>query len=275
MSKKINIQGIVIVIVIYKDNNEDFISLTDIARYRDLERSDYILQNWMRNRSTIDFMGLWEQFNNPDFNSIEFDGIKNMAGANSFSLTPKRWIEATNAKGIVSKTGRYGGTFAHRDIAFEFASWLSAEFKFYLIKEFQRLKADENDRLKLDWNLQRTLSKVNYHIHTDAIKENLIPAKLSKQQISFVYANEADLLNMALFGKTAKQWRDENPKAKGNIRDEASLEQLVVLTNLESINAMLIKQKLSQPVRLLQLNEMAIIQIKSLVNSKAIKRLNH
>jgi hypothetical protein len=271
MSKKINIQGIEI--VIYKDNNEDFISLTDIARYRDLERSDYILQNWMRNRSTIDFMGLWEQFNNPDFNSIEFDGIKNMAGANSFSLTPKRWIEATNAKGIVSKTGRYGGTFAHRDIAFEFASWLSAEFKFYLIKEFQRLKADENDRLKLDWNLQRTLSKVNYHIHTDAIKENLIPAKLNQHQISFVYANEADLLNMALFGKTAKQWRDENPKSKGNIRDEASLEQLVVLTNLESMNAMLIKQKLSQPERLVQLNEMAIIQMKSLVNSKAIKKL--
>jgi hypothetical protein len=271
MSKKINIQGIEI--VIYKDNNEDFISLTDIARYRDLERSDYILQNWMRNRSTIDFMGLWEQFNNPDFNSIEFDGIKNMAGANSFSLTPKRWIEATNAKGIVSKTGRYGGTFAHRDIAFEFASWLSAEFKFYLIKEFQRLKADENDILKLDWNLQRTLSKVNYQIHTDAIKQNLIPVKLSKQQIAFVYANEADLLNMALFGKTAKQWRDENPKSKGNIRDEASLEQLVVLTNLESMNAMLIKQKLSQPERLVQLNEMAIIQMKSLVNSQAIKKL--
>jgi hypothetical protein len=272
MSKKINIQGIEI--VIYKDNNEDFISLTDIARYRDLERSDYILQNWMRNRSTIDFMGLWEQFNNPDFNSIEFDGIKNMAGANSFSLTPKRWIEATNAKGIVSKTGRYGGTFAHRDIAFEFASWLSAEFKFYLIKEFQRLKADENERLKLDWNLQRTLSKVNYQIHTDAIKENLIPAKLSKQQISFVYANEADLLNMALFGKTAKQWRDENPNAKGNIRDESSLEQLVVLSNLESINAMLIKQNLSQAERLLQLNEMAITQMKSLVNRpNTIKRI--
>jgi hypothetical protein len=271
MSKKINIKGIEI--VVYKDNNEDFISLTDIARYRDVERSDYILQNWMRNRSTIDFMGLWEQFNNPDFNSIEFDGIKNMAGANSFSLTPKRWIEVTNAKGIVSKTGRYGGTFAHRDIAFEFASWLSAEFKFYLIKEFQRLKADENDRLKLDWNLQRTLAKVNYTIHTDAVKENLIPAKLSKQQISFVHAHEADLLNMALFGKTAKQWRDENPSSKGNMRDEAGLEQLVVLTNLESINAMLIKQKLSQAERLVQLNEMAIVQMKSLINSKAIKKL--
>jgi len=271
MNKKVNIKGIDI--IVYSDNNEDFISLTDIARYRDAERSDYILQNWMRNRSTIEFMGLWEQFNNPVFNSIEFDGIKNMSGANSFSLTPKRWIEATNAKGIVSKTGRYGGTFAHIDIAFEFASWLSAEFKFYLIKEFQRLKADETDRLKLDWNLQRTLSKVNYHIHTDAIKENLIPAKLSKQQISFVYANEADLLNMALFGKTAKQWRDENPKAKGNIRDEASLEQLVVLTNLESINAMLIKQQLSQSERLQQLNEIAIIQMKSLLSSKAIKKL--
>ena len=212
--------------------------------------------------------------NNPNFKGNEFVTFKNQAGLNSFNLTPRKWIEATGAIGIVSKAGRYGGgTFAHRDIAFEFGSWLSPEFKLYLIKEFQRLKEDENDRLKLDWNLQRTLSKVNYHIHTDAIKENLIPAKLSKQQISFVYANEADLLNMALFGKTAKHWRDESPKAKGNIRDEASLEQLVVLTNLESMNAMLIKQKLSQPERLLQLNEMAIVQMKSLVNSKAIKKL--
>ena len=167
----------------------------------------------MRNRNTIEFIGLWEQFNNPLFNSIEFDGIKNMAGSNSFSLTPKRWIETTNAKGIVSKTGRYGGTFAHQDIAFEFASWLSAEFKFYLIKEFQRLKADESNRLKLEWSLQRTLAKVNYQIHTDAVKENLIPKELTKKQASFVYANEADLLNMALFGKTAGDWRNENPKA--------------------------------------------------------------
>jgi len=260
-------------IIIYKDNNEDFVSLTDIARYRDTDRSDYILQNWMRNRNTIEFIGLWEQFNNPQFNSIEFDGIKNMAGSNSFSLTPKRWIETTNAKGIVSKTGRYGGTFAHQDIAFEFASWLSAEFKFYLIKEFQRLKADESDRLKLEWSLQRTLAKVNYQIHTDAIKENLIPKELTKKQVSFVYANEADLLNMALFGKTAGDWRNGNPKAEGNIRDYASLEQLVVLTNLESLNAVLIDQGLASSDRLLQLNKIAIQQLKTLLNNSAIKKL--
>lgn len=268
---KIEVQGTEI--IIYKDNNEDFISLTDIARYRDADRSDYILQNWMRNRNTIEFIGLWEQFNNPRFNSIEFDGIKNMAGSNSFSLTPKRWIETTNAKGIVSKTGRYGGTFAHQDIAFEFASWLSAEFKFYLIREFQRLKADESNRLKLEWNLQRTLAKVNYHIHTDAIRENLIPKELTKKQASFVYANEADLLNMALFGRTAGDWRNENQKTEGNIRDYATLEQLVVLTNLESLNAVLIEQGLAPSDRLLQLNKIAIQQLKTLLNNSAIKKL--
>ena len=209
--------------------------------------------------------------NNPDFNSIEFDGIKNMSGSNSFSLTPKRWIETTNAKGIVSKAGRYGGTFAHRDIAFEFASWLSAEFKFYLIKEYQRLKEDETDRLHLEWNFQRTLAKVNYQIHTDAIKENLIPDSLSKHQISYVYANEADILNMSLFSKTAKQWRDENPNTQGNIRDEATIEQLVILSNLESLNSVLINQGLSQSQRLLQLNEIAITQMKSLMKSKRIQ----
>ncbi len=273
MSKnsKIIVSGIEV--FIYKDKQEDYISLTDIARHRDAERSDYILQNWMRNRSAIEFIGLWEQFNNPDFNSIEFDGIKNNSGSNSFSLTPKRWIETTNAIGIISKTGRYGGTFAHKDIAFEFASWLSAEFKFYLIKEFQRLKEDENNRLKLDWNLQRTLAKVNYHIHTDAIKENLIPKELTKTQVSFVYANEADMLNVALFGKTAKQWRDENPNAKGNIRDEATIEQLVVLSNMESINAVFINQGLPQNERLVQLNKLAITQMKSLLNSTAMKKL--
>jgi hypothetical protein len=270
-NKKINVQGIEI--VLYENNKEEFISLTDIARYRDLERSDYILQNWLRNRSTIEFIGLWEKFNNTNFNSIEFDGIKNMAGSNSFSLTPKRWIETTNAIGIVSKTGRYGGTFAHRDIAFEFATWLSAEFKFYLIKEFQRLKDEENDRLKLNWNLQRTLAKVNYQIHTDAIKENLIPKELNKQQISFVYSNEADLLNVALFGTTAKQWRDANPKKEGNIRDEATLEQLVVLSNIESINAVLIHQGLEQSLRLKQLNQVAISQMKSLLGNKNIAKL--
>ncbi|MCA1758535.1 MAG: KilA-N domain-containing protein [Bacteroidales bacterium] len=258
---------------VFENHKQDFISLTDIARYRDLARSDYILQNWLRNRSTIEFIGLWEQFNNPEFNSIEFDGIKNMAGSNSFSLTPKRWIESTNARGIISKTGRYGGTFAHKDIAFEFASWLSAEFKFYLIKEFQRLKEDENNRLQLEWNLQRTLSKVNYRIHTDAIRENLIPPEVTKQQQNFIYASEADMLNVALFGLTAKDWREQNPDKKGNVRDYATLEQLVVLTNLESLNAVLIEQGLPQGKRLKQLNSIAINQLKTLVKYNNTKQL--
>ncbi len=273
MAKNKTIQVKEIDIVIYEYKNEDFISLTDIARYRDSERSDYILQNWMRNRSTIEFMGLWEQFNNPHFNSIEFDGIKNMSGANSFSLTPKRWIETTGAVGIVSKTGRYGGTFAHKDIAFEFASWLSAEFKFYLIKEFQRLKNDENDRLNLTWNLHRTLSKVNYRIHTDAIKEHIIPNAITKEQANLLYANEADVLNMALFGKTAKQWREENKDTQGNIRDQATIEQLLVLANIESMNAEFIKMKLSQADRLIKLNQIAISQLKAIVGSPQIKKL--
>jgi hypothetical protein len=270
-NKKINVKGTDV--VLFQNKKEDYISLTDIARYRDAERSDYILQNWMRNRSTIEFIGLWELFNNPSFNSIEFDGIKSLSGANSFALTPKRWIETTNAIGIMSKTGRYGGTFAHKDIAFEFASWLSAEFKFYLVREFQRLKAEENDRLKLEWNLQRTLSKINYRIHTDAIKENLVPKEITKQQVNLVYANEADLLNVALFGITAKEWRDANPDKTGNIRDYASLEQLVVLSNLEGINALLIEQKLPQRERLILLNKVAITQMKSLVESSAMKKL--
>jgi hypothetical protein len=270
-NKKITVQQIDI--VLYEDNRQDYISLTDIARYRDAERSDYILQNWMRNRSTIEFIGLWETFHNPEFNSIEFDGIKNMSGSNSFSLTPKRWIEATNAIGIVSKTGRYGGTFAHKDIAFEFATWLSAEFKFYLIKEFQRLKDEESNRSQLGWNLQRTLAKVNYQIHTDAIKENLIPKEITKRQANFVYADEADLLNVALFGITAKKWRENNPGKTGNIRDYTTLEQLVVLSNMESINALLIRQGLHQSERLIHLNKVAITQMKSLIESKAIKKL--
>ncbi|MDZ4204083.1 MAG: KilA-N domain-containing protein [Bacteroidales bacterium] len=260
-------------IVLYSQNNEDFISMTDMARYRDAERTNYIIQNWLRTRNAIDFCGLWEQINNPDFKRIEFDAFRNESGLNSFTLTPQRWIETTNAIGMVSKSGRYGGTFAHRDIAFEFASWISPEFKLYLITEFQRLKADENDRLKLDWNLQRTLAKVNYHIHTDAIKEKLIPAELTKNQISFVYANEADMLNMALFGKTALEWRNENPNADGNIRDMATIEQLVVLSNMESINAVLIHQGLSQSERLLQLNRIAIAQMKSLLGNKNLKKL--
>jgi hypothetical protein len=271
-NKTINVQGREIVLI--SDEANDYISLTDMARYRDSERTNYIIQNWMRTRSAIEFCGLWEQLNNPDFKSIEFDAFKSESGSNSFALTPQKWIDSTNAKGIISKSGRYGGTFAHRDIAFEFATWISAEFKFYFIKEFQRLKVDENDRLKLTWNLQRTLAKVNYKIQTDAIKENLIPKVLTKDKVNFVYADEADLLNVALFGKTAKQWRTENSQAKGNIRDEATIEQLVVLSNLESINAVLIHQGVTQSERLTQLNTIAITQMKSLLNNKNLKKLN-
>ena len=227
----------------------------------------------MRNRNTVELLGFWEQMHNPDFKPVEFDGFRKQAGLNSFTMTPKKWIESTNAIGITSKSGRYGGTFAHKDIAFEFASWISIEFKLFIIKEFQRLKEDENDRLKLTWNLQRTLAKVNYRIHTDAIKENLVPKELNKQQISFVYANEADMLNVALFGMTAKQWRDANPKAEGNIRDTASIEQLVVLSNMESINAVLIHQGLQQSDRLRQLNSIAITQMKSLLGNESLKKL--
>ena len=260
-------------IVLYSQNNEDYISLTDMARFRDAERTNYIIQNWLRTRSAIEFCGLWEQLNNPTFKRIEFDAFKNEAGANSFSLTPQKWIENTNAIGIISKSGRYGGTFAHRDIAFEFASWISAEFKLYLITEFQRLKKEENSRLNLEWNLQRTLAKVNYRIHTDAIKENIIPKLLSQKDTSLLYASEADILNMALFGKTALKWRSENPKTEGNIRDQATIEQLVVLSNLESINSILIHQGLSQGERLMQLNTIAITQMKSLMNNTNIKKL--
>lgn len=270
-SKLIHVQGREIALI--SDKVNDYLSLTDMARYRDSERTNYIIQNWMRTRSAIEFCGLWEQLNNPAFKSIEFDAFKNESGSNSFALTPQKWIDATNAKGLISKSGRYGGTFAHRDIAFEFATWISAEFKFYFIKEFQRLKEEENDRLQLNWNLQRTLAKVNYRIHTDAIKEMIVPKLLEQKDIHLVYANEADLLNMALFGKTALQWRTENPNNKGNIRDEATIEQLVVLSNMESINSVLIHNGLSQPERLIQLNKMAIAQMKSLMQHTTIKSL--
>lgn len=270
-NQKIDVKGTEITVL--RNETEDYISLTDIARHKDAEHTDTIIQNWMRNRNTIELLGFWESIYNPNFKPLEFEGFRKQAGLNSFVMTPKRWIETTNAIGIISKSGRYGGTFAHKDIAFEFASWISIEFKLYVIKEFQRLKADENERLKLEWNLQRTLAKVNYHIHTDAIKENLIPKELSKKQISLVYANEADLLNMALFGFTAKQWRDANPDKEGNVRDYATIEQLVVLSNLESINAVLINQELSQPERLKQLNQIAITQMKSLVANQRIKKL--
>ena len=269
-NKTITVKGTEIAIM--QKGKDDFISLTDMAK--GFEDGLVLIEKWLRNKNTIEFIGIWEEINNPDFNSPEFEGIRNEAGLNRFTLSVKKWIEKTNAIGIIAKTGRYGsGTFAHRDIAFEFGSWLSPEFKLYLIKEFQRLKADENDRLKLEWNLQRTLAKVNYHIHTDAVKEKLIPSELTKQQINFVYANEADMLNVALFGMTAKQWRDANPKAEGNIRDTASIEQLVVLSNMESINAVLIHQGLKQSERLQQLNTVAITQIKSLIGNKQIARI--
>ena len=268
---KINAVGTEITILI--TNESEFISLTDIARHKAAEHTDSIIQNWMRNRNTIELLGFWELIYNPDFKPLEFEGFRKQAGLNSFVMTPKKWIEATKAVGIISKSGRYGGTFAHKDIAFEFASWISIEFKLYVIKEFQRLKEDENDRLKLEWNFQRTLAKVNYRIHTDAIKENLIPAEITRKQISFVYANEADLLNVALFGSTAGEWRNENPDKPGNIRDYATIEQLVVLSNIESINAVLIRQGLAQSERLIQLNSIAITQMKSLVHAKQLKRL--
>ncbi|HNV80680.1 MAG TPA: KilA-N domain-containing protein [Tenuifilaceae bacterium] len=268
---KIEVKGTEIAIL--KNNTDDYISLTDIARYKDPEHTDTIIQNWMRNRNTIELLGFWESIYNSNFKALEFEGFRKQAGLNSFVMTPKRWIESTNAIGIISKSGRYGGTFAHKDIAFEFASWISIEFKLYVIKEFQRLKADENDRLKLEWNLQRTLAKVNYRIHTDAIKENLIPKQLSKTQIQFIYADEADMLNVALFGMTANQWRENNSDKKGNIRDYATIEQLVVLSNLESINAVLIHQGLKQSERLEQLNKTAIQQMKSLLSNLSIKKL--
>lgn len=258
-------------VTLFHHRDEDFISLTDIARHRDTERGDYIIQNWMRNRNSIEFLGIWEQLNNPDFNSIEFDGIRKQAGLNSFSLTPKRWISVTGAIGIISKTGRYGGTFAHKDIAFEFASWVSVEFKLYLIKEFQRLKDEELKQL--GWDIKRNLVKINYRIHTDAIKNNLIPPELSGNQVNFVYASEADVLNVALFGKTAKQWRDENPGQKGNIRDDANISQLVCLSNLENLNALFINEGLAQKERLKKLNTIAIHQMKLLIADHGIKKL--
>jgi hypothetical protein len=262
-------------ISISTENGSDFICLTDMANAKEGEsRAADIIKNWLRNRYTLEFLGTWEQLNNQHFKVVEFDHFKMQAGLPSFVLSVTEWIDKTNAIGITVKKGKYGGTYAHRDIAFEFGSAISASFKLYLIREFQRLKEDENDRLKLNWNLQRTLAKVNYQIHTDAIKENLIPQALSKEKINFIYADEADMLNVALFGITAKQWRETNPDAKGNIRDEASIEQLVVLSNMESMNSVFIHQGLPQSERIKQLNNMAITQMKSLLGNKNIKQLN-
>lgn len=270
--KKITTKGIQI--YTFQQNESDYISLTDIARYKDKERSDYIIQNWMRNKDTIEFLGIWEKIHNPDFKSIEFDGFKERAGFNSFSLTPKQWIQTVKAIGLVTKAGRNGGTFAHVDIAMEFASWVSAEFKLFLIKEFQRLKKEENERLALGWDTKRMLAKINYRIHTDAIKEHIIPKKISAAQANRIYASEADVLNKALFGMTAKEWRDANSKAEGNIRDHADVTQLVCLANLENLNAEFIRAGLPQKERLLKLNESAIVQMKSLLGNTSVKKLS-
>jgi hypothetical protein len=242
----------------------DFISLTDIARFKNPERTDDLIRNWLRNRNTLEFLGIWEMLHNPGFKPVEFDGFRIQAGLNSFTLTPKQWIETTDAIGIQSKSGRYGGTFAHKDIAFEFASWISVEFKLFLIKEFQRLKDDENRRLSLSWNLNRTLSKLNYRIHTDAIKTHLIPPEVTPARAAITYASEADLFNVALFGLTAREWRDANPTLDGNIRDNATIEQLLVLANIEAMNAEFIHMGLFQNTRLTRLNAIAIRQMKTL-----------
>ena len=253
--------------------SDDYICLTDIAKSKNPQHPDDLIRNWLRNRNSLELLGIWEHLHNPDFNPVEFDGIRKQSGLNSFTLTPKQWIKKTAAIGLQSKAGRYGGTFAHKDIAFEFASWVSVEFKLYLIKDFQRLKDDENDRLQMEWNVQRTLSKINYRIHTDAIRETLIPNTITKAQSGKLYASEADRLNVALFGQTAKEWHTANPDAKGNIRDHAPIEQLVVLTNLESLNSVFIRQELAPSERLLKLNEIAISQMRSLLASDGTKRL--
>ena len=259
-SKKLNVQGNEITII--ENKGKEYISLTDMLKAKD---GDFFISDWLRNRNTVEYLGIWESVYNPSFNYGEFAIIKSQAGLNSYKISVKEWVEKTNAIGLKATTGRYGGTYAHPDIAFEFGMWISPQFKIFLIKEFQRLKEEENSRLKLEWNLQRTLAKVNYHIHTDAIKKNLIPKEVTKKQMQLIYADEADLLNIALFGITAKEWREVHPNKEGNIRDEATLEQLVVLSNLESINALLIRQGLSQAERLVELNKTAIAQMKTLI----------
>ena len=267
-NKIIKVEGKEITVILVKE--QEYISLTDMLKAKD---GDFFISDWLRNRNTIEYLGIWETVYNPNFNYGEFAIIKSQAGLNSYKISVKEWVEKTNAIGLKATAGRYGGTYAHPDIAFEFGMWISPQFKIYLVKEFQRLKNEENDRLKLEWNLQRTLSKVNYQIHTDAIKENLIPKLITPQQANFVYANEADLLNVALFGITAKAWREANPDKSGNVRDYETLEQLVVLSNMESINALLIRQGLYQNERLIELNKVAITQMKSLLESNAIKNL--
>ncbi|MBF0235887.1 MAG: KilA-N domain-containing protein [Desulfamplus sp.] len=268
-NKKIEIIGSDV--AFFHQGAEDYISLTDLAKHKNAEYTGVVISHWLSTRYTVEFMGIWERVNNPDFNLTEFSYIKNESGSNGYVLSAKQWIQKTNAIGIISKAGRYGGTYAHKDIAFEFATWISPELKFYLIKEFQRLK--EEEQKQFGWDVKRQLTKINYRIHTDAIKENLIPPELTKQQVTHVYASEADLLNMALFGKTAKQWRDENPEKKGNIRDYSNVTQLVCLANLETLNAHLIQQELPQPERLTLLNHTAIQQMRLLTEDNRMKKL--
>jgi hypothetical protein len=257
----------------YTQGDIEYICITDIAKYKGTDRAAHIIGNWIRNRNTIEFLGIWEQLNNANFKVLEFEDFKKEAGLNSFTLTPKQWIEKTNAVGIISKAGRYGGTYVQKDIAFEFASWISVEFKLYLIKEFQRLK--EQEFQQLGWDIKRNLAKVNYLIHTDAIKENLIPDSLTAQQIGFVYASEADLLNVALFGITAKQWQQANPDVKGNMRDHANVHQLLCLANIESLNAHFISEGMKQAERLVKLNQVAIQQMKVLLQHNVSHQLEN
>ena len=266
---KINVKEKEITIITIAE--KDYVSITDIAKYKNAANADDVIKNWMRNRNTIELLGLWETIHNPNFKPVEFDGFRKEAGLNSFVLSPKRWIESTNAIGIVSKSGRYGGTFAHQDIAFEFASWVSVEFKLYFIKEFQRLKEDEQKQL--GWSAKRELTKINYRIHTDAIKKNLIPNELTSGQTSTVYANEADVLNVALFGITAKQWREINPDLKGNVRDYASINELICLANMENLNAVFINEIIPQTDRLIRLNKIAIQQMQILQEVESKKLL--
>ena len=263
-------------IAVFQQSEGDYISLTDMAKSKNSVDPRFVVQNWMKTHFTVEFLGNWEILHNQNFNRVEFDTVKNEAGSNAFVLTPEKWIKGTNSIGIRSKSGRYGGgTFAHKDIAFQFASWLSPEFKLYLIKEFQHLKEEENQRLSLGWDIKRNLAKINYRIHTDAIKEHLIPAHLSAAQINFTYASEADVLNKALFGMTAGEWQTANPKNTGNMRDYASVTQLVCLSNLESLNAVFIQQGLPQNERLAKLNETAIIQMRSLLNNPIVKKFGY
>lgn len=262
---KIDVQNTIVSVI--KVNDVDFISLTDIARQKNSLEPKDVVKNWLRNKSTLEFLGLWEKLNNPDFKGVEFDSVIREAGTNAFTMSPSRWIELTSARGLISKSGVKGGTYAHKDIAFEFSSWISPEFKLYLLKEFQRLK--EEEQKAVGWSVKRELAKINYRIHTDAIQRNLLPLELTASQIAMIYASEADVLNMALFGITAKQWRDRNPERKGNIRDYASVNELICLSNMENLNAMLIADGFSQSERLRKLNAIAIQQMKILTHHES------